>query len=165
MLPIDPTKKKTCTRHICDGDLVIVYEMHDNMKAVKPGVINNHFKRSINNDRDCIIIIEQKPCVWSLFFRNYNENCLPEAMEIYPTLQGCHRKRLTTIVDYCNGLVCLRYCDEEIALWNPLIRKYKKLSSEPVKKRCTLITRSKDSDAPLHNILALDFAKENFRVY
>ncbi|KAK7856862.1 hypothetical protein CFP56_020958 [Quercus suber] len=38
-------------------------------------------------------------------------------------------KRVTTIVDYCNGLVCLRNCDEEIALGNPLIRKYKKLPS------------------------------------
>ncbi|KAK7853671.1 uncharacterized protein LOC111999146 [Quercus suber] len=35
MLPIDPTKKISFTRHICDGDLVIVYERHDNMKAIK----------------------------------------------------------------------------------------------------------------------------------
>ncbi|XP_075650071.1 F-box protein At4g22390-like [Castanea sativa] len=81
----------------------------------------------------------------------------------YP-LQALHQQ-VTTTVDYYNGLVCLHNCDEEITLWNPLIRKYKKLPSEPVQKRCTLITRSKDSDAPLHSILACDFAKENFRVY
>ncbi|KAF8390438.1 hypothetical protein HHK36_024964 [Tetracentron sinense] len=35
MLPVDPTKKISFRRCICDGDLVIVYERHDNMKAVK----------------------------------------------------------------------------------------------------------------------------------
>lgn len=35
MLPLDPSKKISFQRHISDGDLVIVYERHDNMKAVK----------------------------------------------------------------------------------------------------------------------------------
>ncbi|KAL6011492.1 hypothetical protein ACLOJK_001940 [Asimina triloba] len=35
MLPIDPTTKNSFQRCICDGDLVIVYERHDNMKAIK----------------------------------------------------------------------------------------------------------------------------------
>ncbi|RWR97126.1 tRNA adenine58-N1-methyltransferase catalytic subunit TRMT61A [Cinnamomum micranthum f. kanehirae] len=35
MLPIDPAKKNSFQRKICDGDLVIVYERHDVMKAVK----------------------------------------------------------------------------------------------------------------------------------
>ncbi|XP_057485063.1 uncharacterized protein LOC130771445 isoform X2 [Actinidia eriantha] len=35
MLLIDPAKKISFNRYISDGDLVIVYERHDNMKAVK----------------------------------------------------------------------------------------------------------------------------------
>ena len=102
------------------------------------GFINTHLKRSINSDRDCTIIIDQIASVPSLnflsvLFRHDNENCLPKAMEIYPPLQG-RPERETTIVDYCNGLVCLHNCVKEIALWNPLIRKYKKLPSEPVQR-------------------------------
>ena len=102
------------------------------------GFINTHLQRSINSDRDCTIIIDQIASVPSLnflsvLFRHDNENCLPKAMEIYPPLQG-RPERETTIVDYCNGLVCLHNCVKEIALWNPLIRKYKKLPSEPVQR-------------------------------
>ncbi|XP_058099234.1 uncharacterized protein LOC131243723 [Magnolia sinica] len=35
MLPIDPAKKNSFQRRISDGDLIIVYERHDNMKAIK----------------------------------------------------------------------------------------------------------------------------------
>ena len=37
----------------------------------------------------------------------------------------------TNILDYCHGLVCIHLWDLEIAIWNALIRKYKKLPSEP----------------------------------
>ncbi|KAG6719984.1 hypothetical protein I3842_03G035400 [Carya illinoinensis] len=46
MLPVDPNKKLSFTRSICDGDLVIVYERHDNMKALKvckDSVLQNRF--------------------------------------------------------------------------------------------------------------------------
>lgn len=35
MLLVDQTKRLSFNRHISDGDLVIVYERHDNMKAIK----------------------------------------------------------------------------------------------------------------------------------
>lgn len=35
MLLIDPLKRNSFERRICEGDLVIVYERHDNMKAIK----------------------------------------------------------------------------------------------------------------------------------
>lgn len=35
MLPIDRAKRNSFQRHICDGDLVIVYERYDVMKAVE----------------------------------------------------------------------------------------------------------------------------------
>lgn len=46
MLPIDSTKKLSFTRCIRDGDLVIVYERYDNMKAIKVcdgSVLENRF--------------------------------------------------------------------------------------------------------------------------
>ncbi|TQD98076.1 hypothetical protein C1H46_016341 [Malus baccata] len=46
MLPVDPTKKLSFTRSISDGDLVIVYEKYDTMKAVKVcagSVLENRF--------------------------------------------------------------------------------------------------------------------------
>ena len=43
----------------------------------------------------------------------------------------CHTNYKTNILDYCHGLVCIHVWDLEIAIWNPLIRKYKKLPSEP----------------------------------
>ncbi|KAJ9562657.1 hypothetical protein OSB04_007817 [Centaurea solstitialis] len=46
MLPTDPTKKLSFKRNISDGDLVIVYEKHDNMKAVKvceKSILENRF--------------------------------------------------------------------------------------------------------------------------
>ncbi|KAM0958077.1 hypothetical protein ACFX13_023819 [Malus domestica] len=46
MLPVDPTKKLSFTRCISDGDLVIVYEKYDTMKAVEVcagSVLGNRF--------------------------------------------------------------------------------------------------------------------------
>ncbi|XP_050103853.1 uncharacterized protein LOC126583514 isoform X1 [Malus sylvestris] len=46
MFPVDPTKKLSFTRSISDGDLVIVYEKYDTMKAVKVcagSVLENRF--------------------------------------------------------------------------------------------------------------------------
>ncbi|KAL5540632.1 hypothetical protein UlMin_043207 [Ulmus minor] len=46
MLAIDPAKKLSFTRCISDGDLVIVYERHDHMKAIKVcegSVLQNRF--------------------------------------------------------------------------------------------------------------------------
>lgn len=46
MLPTDPAKKLSFTHFIRDGDLVIVYEKHDVMKAVKvceTSVLQNRF--------------------------------------------------------------------------------------------------------------------------
>ncbi|CAI9758576.1 unnamed protein product [Fraxinus pennsylvanica] len=46
MFPFDSSKKLSFSRYISDGDLVILYERHDNMKAVKvseSGVLQNRF--------------------------------------------------------------------------------------------------------------------------
>lgn len=46
MLPTDPAKRLSFHRRVSDGDLVIVYERHDNMKAIKvceSAVLQNRF--------------------------------------------------------------------------------------------------------------------------
>ena len=41
----------------------------------------------------------------------------------------------TDILSCCNGFACIYdQWGEEIAIWNPLIRKYRKLPSEPIEK-------------------------------
>ena len=46
---------------------------------------------------------------------------------MYPPLQHCD------ILDCCDGLVCLLKGREEVVIWNPLLRKYRKLPSEKPK--------------------------------
>ena len=41
---------------------------------------------------------------------------------------------LVSILDYCHGLVCIRNMLGEIAIWNPLIQKYRILPMEPILK-------------------------------
>jgi hypothetical protein len=49
------------------------------------------------------------------------------AVEIPQPLHG-----LTEIMNNCNGLVCIRKEREEIIIWNPFIKKYKKLHIKPI---------------------------------
>ena len=41
---------------------------------------------------------------------------------------------LVSILDYCHGLVCIRNMLGETVIWNPLIRKYRILPTEPILK-------------------------------
>jgi F-box interacting protein len=52
---------------------------------------------------------------------------IDEAVEIPQPLHG-----LIEIMNNCNGLVCIRKEGEEIVIWNPFIKKYKKLPIEPI---------------------------------
>ncbi|GLT69097.1 hypothetical protein SLA2020_412760 [Shorea laevis] len=91
-----------------------------------PYFIKLHLHRSIETDRESTLILEGIPGYYYYLvnFSNEDRN-FGEAVKIKEAL---HRpKECTGIIDSCNGLVCIRNWLNEIAIWNPLIRKYRKL--------------------------------------
>jgi len=38
----------------------------------------------------------------------------------------------TSVIGCCNGLVCIRSCDYEFVIWNPSIKKHKRLPFAPI---------------------------------
>lgn len=97
--------------------------------------IKKHLARSIHISQERILVVKERD-----FDRpqSYFSVPFPEddrfgsAVKIHqplPDPEGC-----TKIVGYCNGLVCIQDLEEEIVIWNPLIRKYKKLPFEPIQK-------------------------------
>lgn len=102
------------------------------------GFTKMQLKHSIetNRDRTNIMIANNDPHNTHWFFVRFpNDEEDHKTIKIHnPTLLGSHTKGMN-LVDYCDGLVCV-HDDErkEIAIWNPLIRRCKRLPNKPIEK-------------------------------
>jgi F-box interacting protein len=132
---------KSLVRFLCVSKLW--YAMINN-----PDFIKKHLKRSIEANRERTLIVQdcerlsnQDPCFkkfednnrrppYFYSVRFHDDGRFDRAVRLYQPLR--HRRAKATILYYCNGLVCLYNLETEIVIWNPLIRKYKKLPFEPI---------------------------------
>ncbi|XP_059436439.1 F-box protein CPR1-like [Corylus avellana] len=97
-----------------------------------PDFIKMHLNRSIETNRERALIADA------------NNQRFSEPVQIYRPFNH-PTNTFIKIVGHCNGLVCLHICPfccsnieerniypNEIVIWNPLIRKYKKLPFKPI---------------------------------
>ena len=111
-----------------------------------PYFIKMHLNRSVETNRERALIADanngiQPQTYYSVNFSEKQRFSHPEGIYRpfnYPTTT------LIKIVGHCNGLVCLHSCPSccsieernkypnEIVIWNPLIRRYKKLPFKPI---------------------------------
>jgi F-box interacting protein len=98
-----------------------------------PDFIKTHFE--INKERTILVQTWTRNNVEHFGLNHYLLNFSDEnqPVEVFPPLY--HPEDLlyhSKIIDCCNGLVCFRNRDgNETVIWNPSIRKYKKLPLEP----------------------------------
>nr|POE88528.1 f-box protein cpr30 [Quercus suber] len=100
-----------------------------------PDFIKLHLHRSIETNRDRTLIIGKLITGVPRYFFSVHfptENHFDNAFKLHQPLY--RRGKLVEILDYCHGLVCIHHWIDEIAIWNPLIRKYRMLSKEPILK-------------------------------
>nr|XP_023888127.1 F-box protein CPR1-like [Quercus suber]POE66591.1 f-box protein cpr30 [Quercus suber] len=95
------------------------------------GFVKKHLNRSVETNRDRTIILlehDGSHCGNGFSFNfDDDEDQFCNAVKMYPPLQHCD------ILDCCDGLVCLLKGREEVVIWNPLLRKYRKLPSDKPK--------------------------------
>ncbi|XP_059436431.1 F-box protein CPR1-like [Corylus avellana] len=112
-----------------------------------PDFIEIHLNRSIKTNRERALISEAHKGLtpqtyYSVNFSDKKRSSKP--VEIYRPFNH-PGEMFNKIVGHCNGLVCLHICsfccsfeeinkypNYEIVIWNPLIRKYKKLPFKPI---------------------------------
>ena len=97
--------------------------------------IKKQLNHSIETNSDRTLILKEtirNPPLQSRFFSvpYYDNDQFGKVVQIYQPLHNWD------ILDFCHGLVCLlfhKYKEkDDIAIWNPLIRKYRKLPREPI---------------------------------
>ncbi|XP_062146845.1 F-box/kelch-repeat protein At3g06240-like [Alnus glutinosa] len=68
----------------------------------------------------------------NLYYFLVNLSDEDQPVEVFPPFYDRHISSFPEIIGCCNGLVCIRsYEHKRTVIWNPSIRKYKKLPSEP----------------------------------
>lgn len=98
-----------------------------------PVFIHRHLELSIAGNRERTLIFKECDVNPPL-----NCFCVPfngdrfdrDLVKIRQPLRD--QKMYSQILDYCNGLVCIHNYERGIAIWNPLIRRYKELPFEPI---------------------------------
>jgi F-box interacting protein len=98
-----------------------------------PVFIRRHLDLSIAGNRERTLIFKEAevdPSLDCLLVR-FNDDRFDRAL--VKIGQPLHKKKIYyQILDYCNGLVCIHNLGRGIAIWNPLIKRYKKLPFEPI---------------------------------
>ncbi|XP_062146827.1 F-box/kelch-repeat protein At3g23880-like [Alnus glutinosa] len=88
-------------------------------------------KMHLETNSECTLLVQTWNCKADRPLNYYLVNLSDEnqPVKIFPPFYNPHR--FSKIVGCCNGLVCIHTYDDETVIWNPSIRKYKKLSSLP----------------------------------
>ncbi|KAI4296006.1 hypothetical protein L6164_035996 [Bauhinia variegata] len=93
-----------------------------------PEFILMHLRKSFETSSNLNLIFRQKSELYQVNF-----DALDEAVELNHPLM-CYSNRIK-VLGTCNGLLCICNVAEDIAFWNPSIRKHKILPYLPVDRR------------------------------
>jgi hypothetical protein len=85
----------------------------------------------LKTNRERTLLVHTWNCKSDQSLNYYLVNLSDENRPVKIFLPFYNPHRFSRIVGCCNGLVCIRTYDDETVIWNPLIRKYKKLPSLP----------------------------------
>ncbi|KAA8516857.1 hypothetical protein F0562_017325 [Nyssa sinensis] len=90
--------------------------------------MKSHLKRSIETKNNMSLILDDEDQLYSIDFESFDKAVKldhPLKNEIFQT----------EVLGSCNGLLCLSNTEEDIVLWNPSIRKHRKLPFTPIEFR------------------------------
>jgi hypothetical protein len=104
----------------------------------------NFIRMHLENNRERSLLVETKTiCLYFLGRLNFsNEYRFGESVKIFPPFNFIHKPADTSVVGCCNGLVCIQTEGFKVVIWNPSIKKYKKLPFEPLDDEQKLQTHS-----------------------
>ncbi|XP_059441694.1 F-box protein CPR1-like [Corylus avellana] len=98
----------------------------------RPDFIKKHLDRSIQTNKERTLIVKERDSDYLLNYfsvRLHDDGRFGRVVKIHPPLHD--PDRFAQISGCCNGLVFIHDLDAEIVIWNPSIKKYKKLPYEP----------------------------------
>jgi F-box interacting protein len=93
-------------------------------------IVDNN--REEEEEEEGILLVQTWNCKADQPLNYYLANSSNENHAVKKVFPPFHNPdRFSKIIDCCNSLVCIRTYDDETVIWNPSIRKYKKLPSLP----------------------------------